>query len=121
LHAVIGSPTIAPHYFDYFQSIPMQRLPARQDDHPYHDTDAVFARVFYRAIFPPDPVGQILVLLLAIRGMRRARRFASSHRLVNLKLWTSIIATLLVRVLEVPGLGFVIRMNAGRRVPSILA
>jgi hypothetical protein len=115
----LGALVIAPQYLHYLQAMLMHRFPPRPDGHPYHDTDAVFALMFYRAIFPLV-LQAILVLLPAIWGMRRGR-VARSHRLVNLMIWTAAVATVLVMLLRVPGLGLVIWTHAGARAVNALA
>ncbi len=117
---LLGTLVIAPHYLQYFQAMLMHRFPPRPDGHPYHDTDAVFALAFYRAIFPLI-LQAILVLLPAIWGMRRGRRFTGSHCLLNLMIWTAVTATVLVMLLEVPGLGLVIWTHAGARAANVAA
>jgi hypothetical protein len=116
----LGALLIAPQYLHYWQAVLMQRYPPRPDGHPYHDTDAVFAFTFYRAVFPLI-LQAILVLIPAIWGMRRGRRFAGSHLLFNLMIWTGVGATVLVMLLEVPGLGLVVWTHAGARAVNVLA
>ena len=117
---LLGTLLIAPHYLNYFQAMLMHRFPPRPDGHPYHDTDAVFALMFYRAIFPLI-LQMILVLLPAIWGMRRGRRYAGSYTLANLMIWTGVMATVLVMLLEVPGLGIIIWTRAGADAANVAA
>ena len=116
----LGALVIAPHYLHLLQAMLMQRFPPRPDGHPYHDNDAVFALAFYRAIFPLL-LQAILVLLPSLWGMRRGRQFSGRHLLVNLLIWTAVTGTLLVMLLQVPGLGLVIWTHAGPRAVNILA
>lgn len=109
---VFGALLIAPQHLHYWQALLMKRFPALPDGHRYHDTDAVFALAFYRGIFPLI-LETILVLLPAIWGMRRARRFAEPHLLTNLMIWTAVVGTVLVMLFDVPGFFFVIGTNAG--------
>lgn len=117
---LLGAMLIAPYYLHSLQAMLMQRFPPRPDGHPYHDNDAVFALTFYRAIFPLI-LQAIVVVLPAIWGMRRGRRFSGSHSLLNLMIWTAVMATVLVMLLEVPGLGLVIWTHAGPSAVNVLA
>lgn len=117
---LLGALLIAPYYLHSRQAMLMQRFPPRPDGHPYHDNDAVFALTFYRTVFPLI-LQAIVVVLPTIWGMYRGRRFSGSHAFLNLMIWTAVATTVLVMLLEVPGLGLVIWTHAGPSAVNVLA
>jgi hypothetical protein len=101
LMLVVGGLFGAPIYFAYL--LDFINRPLSPDEH-----DPVFALTFYRVLLPLI-VQVALVAVPSLWGMRQGARAGGFSPLIRILIWTAAIATLLLLLIQEPGLIFFLK------------